>query len=244
MQTDKQTVLWRRLALIAFILTAALVWIALDTWLGLVRTDARVVEIPSCTGHAADALSLPEWLDVTVEYRYDDKIPEGTVITQSPAGGARRKLPANASTCALLLVVSLGKEQITLPQTVGSDARTVTADLRAEGLQVHVVTQAASAPEGRVLAMQPPAGTVLARGDGVTLTVSAGTPTQTVKVPDLTGLSRADALVELWLSHLAVGEVIEIDADGAVGTVVRQSHRAGTTVRAGTRIILYISMQD
>lgn len=244
MQTDQQTVLWRRVALIALVLAAVLLWIALDVWLGLTEPDGRAVTVPDCTGRTVSELALDVCFDVTVEYRYDDNAPEGAVISQAPRAGAQRKLTKSTPTCALRLTVSLGKERVTLRDEVGSDMREATARLRGMGLRVVTAVQASNAPEGRVLDMQPTAGTVLLRGDTVTLTVSAGTPTQTVKVPDLTGVSRADALVQLWLSQLSVGDVIEISADAPDGTVVRQSHRAGTVVRAGTRITLYISMQD
>ena len=241
MQTDQKTVLWRRTALIALALTAVVLWIALDVWLGITEPDGRAVRIPDCVGRAVPDLTLDTHFDVSVEYRYDDTVSKGIVISQSPAAGAQRKISQNAPTCALKLTVSLGKEQITLTNEVGHDVREAAARLRGEGLRVELVKAAGSAAEGRVLDMQPPAGTVLLRGDTVTLTVSVGTPAQTVKVPDLIGLSRADALVQLWLSQLSVGDVVDVPANASDGTVIRQSHRAGTTVRAGTRVTLYVA---
>ncbi len=241
MQADKQTVFWRRVTWITLTLSAVILWIALDTWLGFTGNDARTVEIPNCRGKIAETLELAEYFNVTVEYRYDDEVPEGVVIAQAPTGGTQRKLSKNTPTCAIKLVVSLGREQILLPDAVGSDVREAVARLREMGLQVKTVMQTGSAPEGAVLAMQPTAGATLARGDTVTLTVSAGAPAQTVKVPDLAGLSRADALMRLWLSQLTVGEVIDIPSDAPDGTVVRQSHRAGTVVMAGTRVTVYIA---
>ena len=244
MQTDKQTVFWRRTALIAALLTAALLWIALDVWLGFTEPDGRTVTIPDCTGRAVSELTPDACFDVTVEYRYDEQAPRGTVIAQSPAAGVQRKLAPTAPTCALKLTVSLGRERILLSDEVGANVREAAARLREQGLRVKTVTVTGNAPEGRVLDMQPAAGTELFRGDAVTLTVSVGMPVPTVKVPDLTGLSRSDALVQIWLSQLSVGDVVEVFADAPVGTVVRQSHLAGTVVRAGTRITLYISMQE
>lgn len=244
MQTDKQTVFWRRTALVAVLLTAVLLWIALDVWLGFTERDGCTVAIPDCMGRAVSALTPDACFDVTVEYRYDEQAPKGVVIAQSPAAGVQRKLSPNAPTCALKLTVSLGRERIVLSDEVGADVREAVARLRERGLRVKTVTVTGSAPEGQVLDMQPAAGTALFRGDAVTLTVSAGTPVQTVKVPDLTGISRSDALVQIWLSQLSVGDVVEMFADAPVGTVVRQSHLAGTVVRAGTRITLYISMQE
>ena len=73
------------------------------------------------------------------------------------------------------------------------------------------------------------------------LSVSAGTPNKTVEVPNLVGLSRSDALVKLWLAELSVAEVTEEPSLLPVGSVIRQSHVAGTLVSAGTPVTLVVS---
>lgn len=244
MQEREQSVFWKRIAWLTPALTAVIVWIALDTWLGFTQIRPRTVEIPNYCGEVADSLELAEWLDVRVEYRYDDEAPAGVVLSQTPRGGARRKLSDAESTCKLTLVVSLGKESVVLPDVTGGDVREALARLHEMGIAAETVMQTGSADEGTVLFMKPCAGTEVPRGTTVTLTVSAGEPLQTVKVPDVCGMTRADALVCLWLSQLTVGEVCEIVSEQPSGTVVRQSHRTGTIVMAGTKITLYVSMQD
>jgi beta-lactam-binding protein with PASTA domain len=49
-------------------------------------------------------------------------------------------------------------------------------------------------------------------------------------------------LVLLWRSQLSVGEVVEeFSEKGPSGTVLRQSHVAGTLVAAGTKITIYVA---
>ena len=241
MKTNKNTAAWRRVAITAFTLCAAFAWIAFDTLAGICERGVRQIEVPYCTGRALSALSLGEGFDVRVEYRHDAEHAQGTVIAQSPAGGTKRTLSAKKPTCALLLTVSKGAARATVPNFVGKDARVAEAELRALGFRVYRADKRSDAPVGQVLLMNPCAGACLNVGDAVTLTVSAGIPTQTVTVPDLVGLSRAEALMQAYLAHLRVGEVIDVDADAEAGRVVRQSHLAGTTVVSNTRITLYVS---
>ena len=78
----------------------------------------------------------------------------------------------------------------------------------------------------------------------MTLTVSAGEPAVTVTVPNVVGLTRADALIRLWLCQLSVGSVIEEISAEEAGSVIRQSHQPGTVVMSGTKITLYVSMEE
>lgn len=238
-------ILWRRIAIGLLILLLAVVWITLDSQLGILhRTRARSVEIPNWCGAQIETLEAKDWMDVSVEYRYDDTAPAGTVLSQTPAGGARRKLTGTQSTCPVHLIVSLGRESCRLPETVGREVREVLAELRGYGLRVECVTEASPRPSGTVLFMEPHAGQELPRGATVTLMVSAGQPTQTVRVPDTRGMSRADALLCMHMAQLTVEHVVEIAADGEVGTVVRQSHQPDTVVLAGTRVTLYVCAEN
>lgn len=217
---------------------------AILTFVGLfspIKENSVTVEIPDLCGKMLADASLDEGLAVEVEYRYDANAPAGTVLTQSPAAGSRRKLTKEHPSCTLSLTVSMGKESLSLPNTIAMDVRDAKALLREQGFSVEIVTVESAYREGIVLSSLPKAGTSLPKGEKITLTVSAGMTTTTVSVPHLLGLSRSDALVALWTSQLAVGEVVEIDADAPAGTVVRQSHQGGTVVAAGTKITVYIS---
>lgn len=199
------------------------------------------VEIPNFCGAEISAVAVDERFELQTEYRYDAETPAGVVLSQSPVAGSRRKLTAEVPQCTVALVVSLGEETLSLPDVVGKDARETVAALREMGFTVEVVTRPSAYPEGTILSMSPQGGTELPSGETVTLTVSAGTPSVTVTVPDLRGLSRSDALVQLWLAQLSAGDVIEEDSEKAIGSVIRQSHQPGTVVTAGTAVTLYIS---
>ena len=232
---------WRWAAVASVLMALATGWIVFDNLFAPFGEASVSVEVPNLVGETVGETALDEWVDLETEYRYDADTPAGVVLSQTPVGGSFRKLTAEAPRCRIAVVVSLGEEAVTLPNVVGREVRETVAELRSLGFAVETVTQTGAHPEGTVLSSEPRAGTLLPKGGRVTLTVSAGTPSKTVQVPELIGLSRSDALVRLWLSQLTVGEVVEIDSEQAVGTVVRQSHQANTVVAAGMRVTLFVS---
>ena len=239
----KRLRLWRYAALIALLATVCTGWIVFDDLFSPLGAVSYSVEVPNFCGQHLDSVALADWIDVKTEYRYDTTAPSGIILSQTPVAGSRRKLTAQDPRCTLSLTVSLGKEILTLPNVVGNDARHAVTALREQGFTVETVTQNSAYDEGTVLSTEPRAGTELPKGGKVTVTVSVGMPTVTVTVPNLIGLSRSDALVKLWLSQLAVGEVIEVDTDEEAGTVTAQSHLGGTLVSAGTKITLYVNRE-
>lgn len=234
---------WRRAAAVAAVLLLAVTWIAADLLFMPREKAAPIVKIPNFCGLLANDLLHEEWLEVDIEYRYDENTPAGVVISQAPSGGSQRRL-AEDGTCQVDLVVSLGRESILLPSVAGRDVYEVATELRNLGLAVNTVGEASPRAVGTVLASEPRAGEHVPKGTAVTLTVSQGAKQTTVTVPNLCGLSRADALIRLWLCQLNVGEVIEAPSSAPAGTVFRQSHTEGTVVLPGTKITIYISQEN
>ncbi len=237
----RSSVSWRRVAVFSLLLLLGSAWMVFDSLFSPMASGNPSVEVPEYRGELFSALTPAPWLEVTVEYRYDAKVAPGVVITQTPPGGARRKLSELRPTCPMTLVVSLGEEHLTLPSVVGRDAREATAELRSLGFAVEEERVISPYPEGRILSMEPREPGEYPVGTRVRLSVSAGTPGKTVEVPDLVGLSRSDALVKLWLAELRLEGVTEEPSPLPVGSVIRQSHVAGTLVSAGTSLTLVVS---
>ena len=238
----KDTRTWRRSALVALVLLLAVGWITIDILFQPRKKEPTTVEIPNFCGQNVNGIQADEWIDLDIEYRYDENTPAGVVFSQTPTGGSRRRL--NDGTCQVTIAVSMGRESIRLPQIAGRDVYEVATELRNLGLVVNTVMQSSPREVGRVLASEPRAGESVPRGTTVTLTVSQGEKQKTVHVPQLCGLSRADALIRLWLCQLGVGEVIEVASDAPAGTVFRQSHTEGTVVLPGTKITIYVSKEN
>lgn len=233
---------WRRAALVALVLLLAVGWITADMLLMPREKPPITVEIPDFCGLSVEDIAPEEWLMVDVEYRYDENTPAGIVLAQTPVGGSRRRLVDAA--CQVTVTVSLGQESILLPSMAGRDVYAVADELRNLGLVVNTVMQSSPREVGRVLCSEPRAGERVPKGTAITLTVSQGTVPKTVTVPQLCGLSRADALIRLWLCGLNVGEVIEAPSSAPAGEVFRQSHTEGTVVLPGTKITIYVSQEQ
>lgn len=234
---------WRGVLLLSFLLFLSALWIGFDDLFSPLAPTGDTVEIPDLVGLREEEIAADDRFSVRVEYRHDDAVPRGVILSQEPSAGARRKLSPDGAQTDLSLVVSLGAKTVTLPAVAGLDVREAAQRLRAVGLSVAVGTVRGDAPSGAVLSSDPPAGSEVAVGSSVTLAVSLGQTLAAVAVPDLVGLSELDALLTLWAHGLAAAPTEASgtfdpsdDFDALGGTVVSQTHPAGTVVLAGTKI--------
>lgn len=167
-----------------------------------------------------------------VTYAFDEKAAKDTVISSDPGAGKALKRGA-----AVSLVVSKGREPITVTDFTGKDAKAATAALTKAGLKVKSTASefSESVATGKVIRQSPSSGT-LYRGDTVELVVSKGPPL--VKVPNVFGmqLPRARQVLE------DIGLTVKVDRffGGVFGTVRTQSIQAGTPVPKGSEIVLTI----
>ena len=94
--------------------------------------------------------------------------------------------------------------------------------------------------EGRVIRTDPVKGTVLKKGDTVTLYVSKGKKEETVMLITFRG-NIDDVSKTLDEMGLSMGNVTEETSDEPAGTILSQSPAAGTEVPAGTKINFVVS---
>lgn len=95
-------------------------------------------------------------------------------------------------------------------------------------------------PEGRILDVDPGAGTELDRGSVVTVTVSSGEELFTV--PDVTGSAEADARTTLESAGMVLGKITrEFSDDAPEGDVVSQGTPGNEPAAKGTPVDLVIS---
>jgi len=162
--------------------------------------------------------------------------PQGTVIWQDPPPGviARDGLKVT-------LVVSAGPPKIPVPDVFKLDVSLAQRLVAAAGLTVSQVESVqADAPLGIAMLTRPPAGTALAPGAGIVLVVSRGAPT--ISVPDLLGMSIADARTRLELDGLQLGTPTRRStADANPGTVIAQRPAAGTLASPGTVVDIVVA---
>lgn len=179
----------------------------------LVSLGPELFALPETTGFteatAAATLVAAGFNIQEVLRQYSDTAPEGTVITTRPAGGEQQ--PAGAS---VALVVSQGPQPVEIPPLVGLLEADAVAALEASGLVAKVAPEPVNdvdVPVGAVVS-QTPAGGQLARGETVTLTLSAGP--RLLQVPDVFSVPEAEAISTLEEAGF------EVEVDYAFGRPV------------------------
>jgi beta-lactam-binding protein with PASTA domain len=159
--------------------------------------------------------------------------PQGRVLAQTPRAGARSRAGDPVA------VRSSDGSLTVVPNLIGRSRSDADALLQARGLAVKSATErASSGAAGRILEQSPAPGNRVPRGSGLTVVVATA---PTVVVPDLAGVALEEARSRLKASGLSVGGALAAPAEHPPGTVVRQDPRAGTTVAAGTAVLLAVS---
>jgi eukaryotic-like serine/threonine-protein kinase len=167
-----------------------------------------------------------------IEERYHDEEPAGVVLEQGTADGTevRRGTPID-------LVVSKGREPLTVPELVGQDADSAAEALDDMGLKVKVEDEPSDSVEANhVIRTEPAAGAQLFRDDTVTVVISSGP--KPIKVPDVEGKRAAEARKIL----LEAGFRVEISQlfPGGPNEVINQAPGKDSEVPPGTTVHLLI----
>lgn len=177
-----------------------------------------------------DGLTLGEITFVINETR-----PVGTIISQNP--GADASVDKGSS---VAVVISKGKDQVAVPTLVNfasvDDARVA---LMNAGLTLGSVTfEDSDLPANTVLRSDPIAGTFIDKGDAVAIVVSSGK----VVVPDVVGMSEADAKNELYNLGFTVTTIYVEDDTTAPDTVLSQTPGPNASAPSGTEISITVSI--
>ena len=161
------------------------------------------------------------------------EVPEGVVIAQNPTEGTRVEEGSR-----VLLDVSAGKPEVTIPSVVGQSRDSAVAELTDAGLDAQVKEVNSEKPAGTVTAQDPEAGTLVVEGTGVRINVSAGP--RPISVPSVVNLPYDQARAELQGAGFDVARV-DVASDLAKGIVVDQSPSGGTESDRGTTVTLSVS---
>ena len=227
----------RRTGIVWFVVVALLT-VAVGVgawWLG----SGRFTAVPTLTGldqTQARSLLAQANLAPVVRTGYDDSAGRDRVLTAQPQAGSRVERGSQ-----VVLTVSLGRPAVpNVPVgTTGADAERA---LRAVSLQPAGTTGSYddSVPAGGLLRTDPPAGTVLAVGSPVRLTMSLGPAL--VAAPDLAGRSLTDAAGVLRAAGLQIGpKTSSFSATVAGGNVLVSDPPAGAQVRRGSTVAVVVS---
>jgi serine/threonine-protein kinase len=140
---------------------------------------------------------------------------------------------------AIIGVVKSGSATIQIPSVVGLTQEQAKALLHnftiniTQGPDAHI-------PVGRVASQLPLATTKVTPGSSISIVISNG-PGQTAVPVDLLGLTLADARNSLLSAGLSVTQIIPVDSNQNPGTVLQVSPAPGTSLPAGSGVVLQIA---
>lgn len=190
------------------------------------------VEVPNCKGRTraeieadtqAAQLSLV-WREVTDAYT-----PAGQVCAQQPAAG--RSLKAGQQ---LVLSVSTGPDVRSVPDVRGMERADALETVRQAGFTTVVeFLEDNTVSPYTALYTRPAAGTEGLAGDSVTIVVTTPVADAYRNVPNVIGMSIAQARNALWEVGL---QPIAVPAEATEGTVRSQTPLAGTLHRVNTKV--------
>ncbi|MFI5054591.1 MAG: penicillin-binding transpeptidase domain-containing protein, partial [Acidimicrobiia bacterium] len=127
-----------------------------------------------------------------------------------------------------------------IPDVVGMKAQHAQDLLVKANFTPKIVTVGSALPAGTVIVETPAGGTSAQLGALVTLQVSSGVPS-VVKVPDVVGLSQADASTALQAAGFVVVVVEQHVSDPqSVGAVLTQDPAAGVKAKQGTTVTITV----
>ncbi len=201
--------------------------------------ESATFKMPNVLGKTKeDAIDTINSLDptATVQYEdpsYSDEYDVDQVIKQYPKEDNDVK---KGST--IILTLSLGKEEVVIPDVTKLSEANAQLKLTEKGLKVeHDFGFSDTIPKGSVISTNPVAGTKVKAGDKVTLIVSDGPENTQVSMPNLMDLSEAQAKQELIDAGLTLGKVTyEPTDESKVGKVTYQSESYKNMVTKGTAI--------
>lgn len=211
----------------------------------VVVSGKPLVEVPDVRKqNQADATRALQGakLQVSVTRAPSSSVAKGLVIEQNPAAG--QQVPEGTS---VGIVISDGPQQtnVSVPDLEGLSQADAEKTLTDAGLKVAVAQAPSdSAAEGTVFAQSPQSGDSVAKGTTIAIVVSTGPPpaqTQLVEIPDVVGLTIAEAQQTIEDAGLTAVPVAGVAAGKPANEVVAQSPQAGTKVAEGSSVVLFYS---
>ncbi len=149
-----------------------------------------------------------------------------TVLAMTPASNTK---VARGSVVTLTVAQA---PQVSVPTVTGQDQVTASNTITQAGLQPAIVGQSSnSVPAGKVIATNPAAGTMVAKGSTVQLFVSTGP--QTVAVPNVIGQPRDTGIAALTGAGLSVQATCATNSP-----IVSENPPAGTQVAPNTVVMI------
>jgi eukaryotic-like serine/threonine-protein kinase len=228
-----------RMCLLVFVLAAAAFLSAVMAMRFAIQ--GREVDMPNLAGKTsvdAQALLSGRGLQLKVADRIYSDLPANTVVRQSPPAGEHMKVSQDAH-----VVLSLGPQNVMVPELEGDSLRVARIQLLQVGLQVGEVTAlpVPNLPPDSIVQQNPPSGT-RAASLRVNLLVAQNSPPVAYVMPWLVGMQLPDADRLISSGGLKMAKTtFTASPEWPKGTVIEQVPGLGAKVTTETPIELTIA---
>ncbi|MEW5908547.1 MAG: PASTA domain-containing protein [Thermodesulfobacteriota bacterium] len=205
----------------------------------MIRGEDRVI-VPELGGkEAVGAFEMLTRMGLNPKVRgseYHDQVPLNHILSQEPAPGSEIKKGRD-----IRLVLSKGPRTIPIPNLKGVSINQARKILEENGLCAGNISRISSDrfTKDQVIAHSPGLGQTLEQGKCVDLLAGQGVFPKTYIMPDLEGLSFAEAVYLIEKMNLYVGEVLfSALEDRKENSIVDQKPVSGYRVTEGTPVQL------
>jgi len=174
-------------------------------------------------------------------WEYNEEVKKDVIVSQSVLPGVEFIIDGYNQ---IEFRVSMGPERITIPDVENMEYREAERQLLYLGLKTKVLEEYSDTiPVNHVIRTDPSKGTSeSAPGDEVIIYKSIGPKIEQTTVPDLTGMTLAEATAELEKHKLKVGALSPDDEVSKIATIKEHFPKAGEVVDEGTAVALVFDM--
>lgn len=204
--------------------------------------SSEEVVVPSVIGmHETEAITILKsagFKAMLSDTSHAENFPKDHIFLQKPEAGKVVKEGR-----AVYLFVSGGEQVVNVPVLKGKSLVDARFALERVGLKLGIIDEVASNyPRDMIFDQQYVDGTPLKKGQSVSVTLSTGSVTGDIIVPDLIGKSLTQARIILSDSLLAVGKInYQISSTLLPNTVLDQYPAPGNKLNANGNVDLFIT---
>ena len=179
--------------------------------------------------------------EFVAEYQKTDEKEPGIILSQSPEAGSKI---TEGST--VTLVVAASEKDITMPNVYGLTLEMAEQTLKQSKLSIFKAMKINSdtVEEGKVIYTDPKANSIVSGDQEITIYVSDGPSTttiETIKVPDVIGLTKSGAREFLTKYGFTNVEFKTQDSTYPKDVVISQSPSVGSSAKATDKITVIVS---
>ncbi len=213
-------------------------------WLKDIFEDAQRISMPNFVGDYWDDIEANEdfnkMFNFTVVYQPSATVDAGIIMSQNPVSDRSVMLSANG--VDVDLTVSSGIEMVKVPDVYNIEYRDAIILLESKGFTVVTeYVESQTVTQDYAVSTSPESGESLTIGSTVYLQISGGPVLNTFEMPNLVGMTQAEAETAIEANKLTLGSISSVNSNEPVGVVIWQSIDAGTEVNAHAKVYIQVS---